>query len=354
MKRPLRALLLLAACGLLAACNEMQYYRQSVQGQFDIWRQAEDIETVLSGDTLDAQVADKLRLVLQARAFAGDTLDLSFNDSYTRYVDLKRDYVVSNLYAADEFSTQLYTWCYPVIGCANYRGYFDQQMLSRDREQLDGEGYDTYVGGVTAYSTLGWFEDPVLSTFLGLPDYRLVGLIFHELAHQQLYIGGDTAFNESFATAVEEAGLEQFYGDGEDAGELQQYRRYRERVAAVVEMAAEARQQLDRLYRQPLSDASKRRQKVRILAQLQRQITALTGTGGAGFNNARLGAMGAYHQYVPAFLNILRSHRRHYPGFYAHVQKLGQLDAAARERCLALWSGYTGPESTPIPTPCGR
>ena len=352
LRTRVNTVVLFLSLGLLAACNEMQYYRQSMQGQFDIWSQAQDIETLLSGDNLDAEVRNQLRLVLQAREFAGDVLDLSFNDSYTRYVDLNRDYVVKNLYAAEEFSTQLYSWCYPIIGCANYRGYFALAMLNRYRQQLSVQGYDTYVGEVTAYSTLGWFDDPVLSTFVGLPDYRLVGLIFHELAHQQLYIGGDTSFNESFATAVEQAGLEQFYGAGDDAQQLQRYRHYRQRMAAAVNLAAQAREELESLYRQPLSDPTKRRQKEQVLARLQGQFAGLKNHQTPVFNNARLGAMAAYHQYVPAFLNILNSHQRNYPRFYLHVRKLGQLESGQREMCLARWSEFKGAASAPVPAIC--
>jgi predicted aminopeptidase len=164
--RRIKECFLIALLGFLAACNEMQYYTQSVQGHLNIMNQAQDIEQLLADDQLDAEVRDKLLLVVQAREFAGEALDLSFNNSYSQYVDLNRDYVVKNLYAAEEFSTQLYSWCYPVIGCANYRGYFDLAMLRRYRGQLNQEGYDTYVGQVTAYSTLGWFDDPVLNTFV--------------------------------------------------------------------------------------------------------------------------------------------------------------------------------------------
>jgi predicted aminopeptidase len=351
---------LIVLLGLLVACNEMQYYQQSVQGHLDIIGQATDIEQLLADDSLNPQVREKLLLVLQARAFAVATLQLSVNDSYTEYVDLKRGYVVENLYAAEEFSTQLVTWCYPVIGCASYRGYFDAAMLQRYRDELIEQGYDTYVGHVTAYSTLGWFDDPVLNTFIALPDYRLVGLIFHELAHQQLYIDDDTVFNESFATAVEQAGMEMFYAAGDDANQLSNYRAYRHRVNTLVAMAAQARQELQDIYQQPLSLQSKRQAKARVLGELDRQYALMTGKSGTGshtpvpveFNNARLGAMGAYHQQVPAFLQILASHERDFAQFYAHVARLGRLAADERGRCLDLWGEKANASDTVIPTLC--
>lgn len=346
--------------GLLTACNEMQYYAQSVQGQLDILSETQDIELLLADDTLDEAVRGKLLLVIQARKFASDTLDLSFNKSYTEYVDLNRSYVVKNLYAAEEFSTQLHTWCYPVIGCANYRGYFDTPMLERYRGEMDETGYDTYVGNVTAYSTLGWFDDPVLNTFVGLPDYRLAGLVFHELAHQQIYTNGDTAFNESFATSVEQAGLEQFYAAGDDANQLGNYRLYRKRMSELVAMAAQAREELESIYRQPLSDVNKRQDKARVIAQLEHQYTALTKSWAGStyaassivFNNARLGAMAAYHQYVPAFLNILLSHNQRFPEFYSHVRKLSELAPEKREQCLLLWDESARSVNTKIPAMC--
>ncbi|MCB1689232.1 MAG: aminopeptidase [Halioglobus sp.] len=360
MRRVAPCCLLLAAVALLSACNEMQYYSQSVRGHLYVLDQAQDIEQLLAEGKLDAAVRDKLVLVTQAREFAGERLALSFNDSYTQYVDLQRDYVVQNLYAAPEFSTQLYSWCYPVIGCANYRGYFDTAMLQRYRDELEKQGYETYVAHVTAYSTLGWFPDPVLNTFVALPDYRLVGLVFHELAHQQLYIDGDTAFNESFATAVEQAGLEQFYASGNDADQLVQYRAYRARVNALVRLAAEGREALDSIYQQPVTEEEKRQQKAEVIERLDRRYAALTNSAASSpstapsaiFNNARLGAMAAYHQYVPAFLHILASHNRNFPAFYAHVSALGELAPEKREQCLLLWAEAGESATTQMPTWC--
>ncbi|MCG6936847.1 MAG: aminopeptidase, partial [Gammaproteobacteria bacterium] len=192
----------------LTGCGEIQYYMQSAKGHLDIVNNSQDIEQLIADDNLDNDTRNKLTLILQAREFAANELDLSFNDSYTSYVKLNRDYAVKNLFAAKEFSTQLYSWCYPVIGCANYRGYFDEAMLQQDRETLILQDYDTYVVKAAAYSTLGWDDDPVLNSFLEWPEYMRLGLVFHELAHQQIYIEDDTFFNESFATAVEQSGLE--------------------------------------------------------------------------------------------------------------------------------------------------
>ena len=358
--RRIERIFLLALLVFLTACNEMQYYTQSVQGHLDIINQAQDIEQLLADDQLDTAVREKLLLVVQAREFAGEVLALSFNNSYSQYVDLNRDYVVQNLYAAEEFSTQLYTWCYPVIGCANYRGYFDLAMLERYRVQLGREGYDTYIAHVTAYSTLGWFDDPVLNTFVELPDYRLVGLIFHELAHQQMYTNDDTAFNESFATAVEQAGLQRFYATGDDENQLGNYRSYRKRITALISLATQAKEELESLYQQPLSEAAKRQHKERVLGRLEGEYSVLIkrpvdesgSVSPVVFNNARLGAMAAYHQYVPAFLNLLENHNRNFAQFYSHVRKLSELAPEQREQCLLLWGEDERPDNAQIPAIC--
>ena len=191
---------LLALTLLLTACSTTRYYYQIAHGHLSLLASAEPIDKML--DTADPEVAAALELVQRARAFAGSELGLSFNDSYTSYVDLDRDYVVQNLYAAPEFSTELYSWCYWIIGCANYRGFFDGDMLQKERDHFAEQGFDTYISTVTAYSTLGWFDDPVLSTFIDLPEYRLVGLVIHELAHQQPAAVGKLCFNRSRRAAM--------------------------------------------------------------------------------------------------------------------------------------------------------
>lgn len=356
------ALPLILLTALLCGCVDLQYYRQSVQGHLEIVQQTQDIEELLADKGLDPSLAKKLRLILRAREYAKNTLQLSFNDSYSQYADLQRDYVVRNLYAAPEFSIELYTWCYPVIGCANYRGFFDEKMMSALHSELDGQGYDTYVSNVTAYSTLGWFADPVLNTFVTLTDYQLVALVFHELAHQQIYISGDTFFNESFAMAVEQAGIQQFYATDADSEQLRAFQENQQRVATLVNLAVEARTDLARVYELPLSDADKRSRKNDILQNLALQYRQLKesalGRGSKGaapaleFNNARLGAVAAYHKYVPAFLHILENQEGRFTPFYAHVAMLGELKQDQRTACLIAWSSPAQAQDTKIPRVC--
>lgn len=358
----IRSLLVLTLCAVVSGCVDFQYYRQSVQGHLQIVRQTQDIQDLLAGGALDSQLEQKLQLVLRARTYAAETLHLSFNDSFSQYADLHRDYVVQNLYAAPEFSTELYSWCYPVIGCADYRGFFDGQMLEDLEQDLDSQGYDTYISDVTAYSTLGWFADPVLNTFVTLEDYQLVALVFHELAHQQLYVNGDTFFNESFAMAVAQAGIELFYANEHEADELQAFLKNQQDVSARVELAVQTREKLAQIYQQPLSDTRKRKQKQDILQNLSERYLALSNKHlpttdeelppRFKFNNARLGAVAAYHKYVPVFQNMLATHDGDFVAFYAHVALLGQLADEERTMCLAAWSLPQVTPGTQVPQGC--
>lgn len=340
---------LLALLLQLTACSTTRYYYQAARGHLALLASADPVEEVIPQAA--PEVAAALELVQRVRTFAADELGLSFNDSYTTYVDLERDYVVQNLYVAPEFSTELHVWCYWVIGCANYRGFFDAGMLAQQRDDFAQRGFDTHVAPVTAYSTLGWFTDPVLSSFVGLPEYRLVGLVLHELAHQQLYVEGDTFFNESFAMAVEHAGLARFY-EGPARLELAEYRRYLAGVDAFTDLAIRTRAALDALYRQRIPAKSMRARKARLLAGAAAEYAALTGREGAVFNNASLGAVAAYNRYVAAFDAMLADSGGDLPAFYRHAQRLGELEAQARTACLESWLQARSGTTTAIPAPC--
>ncbi len=197
----LRNLFLLIICAPLSAC----YYMQAASGQWEVMRKRVPIEEVIAAPETNPELSDKLSLLVEAREFSVNVLHLPDNKSYRSYADLKRDYVVWNVLAAAEFSLQAKLWCFPVVGCVSYRGYFSEQKALKKSQQLAADGFDVAVGGVAAYSTLGKFSDPILNTMMHWDDVELLALLFHELAHQVLYVRGDTAFNESFATAVEKA-----------------------------------------------------------------------------------------------------------------------------------------------------
>jgi len=330
-----------------AGCAEFAYYKQSVLGQLEIVRRGKHINDVLAQGRLTDDQHARLKSVQAVRDFAATTLSMSFNASYTRYVDLGRNYVVKNLVAAPEFSTQLHQWCYPFIGCASYRGFFDLQQLEQWRTELVSDGFDTTVYDVKAYSTLGWFKDPVMHSFLSLSQGQLVELILHELAHQQLYIKGDSLFNESFATAVAEAGGQRFHGAHTNATRTEAHRnKMRTLNQTINTMAGQAKEILDELYAAPLTKQAKREKKKAIFDNLQDRYRQLASANpDADFrslynqplNNARLGLMATYTSYVPAFLNLLAHHQGDFGLFFRHSKRLGSLGAAQRTHCMRAW-----------------
>jgi len=201
-----RGLLLLVLL-LLGGCTTLSYYRQSVSGQWELWEKRRPIDEVIAAPDTPSALRKKLQSVLAMRDFASAELALPDNDSYRSYADLQRPFVVWNVFAAKPFAMTLKRWCFPFAGCVGYRGYFSQTEAQKFADEQAAAGLEVYVGGVAAYSTLGWFDDPMLNTVLNRSPARIAGLVFHELAHQQLYIKGDTAFNEAFATTVELGGV---------------------------------------------------------------------------------------------------------------------------------------------------
>lgn len=328
-----------------SACSELQYYRQSAGGQLDIVQRRQAIDSLLADESQDAELREHLMRVSTLRKFAIEELALPDTGSYTQYADLERDYAVLGLYAAPEFSIELKNWCYPVVGCAAYRGYFDRSMLSTYVNELKQQDYDTYVAAVPAYSTLGWFDDPVLNTAIQWSEVQMAGLIFHELAHQQLYVKGDTVFNESFATAVERAGVERWLTKHKTEAAVKRYRDYWRDRRQVVSLIETTRLALDALYRQAISKDDMRRRKRDLLegmrkaySSLRRNMSADPGYDAwfAGeLNNAKLGSIAAYHTYVEAFLALLAEHRHDYQAFYSEAARIGALSPERREAALA-------------------
>jgi predicted aminopeptidase len=332
---------------LASGCTDVRYYMQSVRGQLDVVSRRQDIAEMLADETLPQAMRERLGLVLAVRNFAVDSMQLPESGSYTAYADLERDYAVKNLFAAPEFSTHLRSWCYPIVGCATYRGYFDEGMLHETASQLRQQGYDVYTGRVAAYSTLGWFEDPILNTVMGWPEYQLVGLIFHELAHHRLYIDDDTVFNESFASAVEQSGIELWYSTRAQQEQVEVYLQRKNSRKLVVEVIFRIRKELAALYEQEIPAEEMREKKAELMQQakeeyqgLGEQVTASSGFNrwfAGELNNAKLGSVAAYNNYVGAFLAILASHDYDYAKFYEHVEALGRLEQPEREARLKKW-----------------
>lgn len=333
----LRLVLLLACCVLLNGC----YYVQAAQGQWELTRKREPINEVLARPGTPPDLAVRLRLVQEARQFAVDELALPDNDTYRTYADLERDYVLWNVFAAPEFSLEPKTWCFPVAGCVGYRGYFSREAAVGEAARLEEEGYDVAIGGVAAYSTLGRFKDPVLNTMMNWDDARLVAVLFHELAHQVVYVKNDTAFNESFATAVEETGLRRWLesrGAGEEMSRYEDRRRLSEDIMSLV---TAARSDLESLYDSALHDDEKRAAKKRRMGSLAEEVVARLDDEGVaghwlsgGINNARLVPMALYEGHLPAFEALLAQCEHELPCFYEAARELGELPQDQRHRRL--------------------
>jgi predicted aminopeptidase len=326
---------------LVGGCASISYYWQSVSGQMDLWRRERPIEEVMADPASPQALKDRLARVLEIRAFASGELGLPDNASYRRYADLGRPFVVWNVFAAPEFSVQPLPSCFPFAGCVSYRGFFARKDAERHAAALAGEGHDVYIGGVPAYSTLGWFADPVLNTFIHYPEAEIARLIFHELAHQVAYVRDDTAFNESFAVAVEQEGVRRWLarvGDPARGDEFERGRRVRAEFAGLIQ---KHRARLDALYRSRLAPDAMRERKRRILAELVSEYQSLkAGWGGytgydawfAGpLNNAQLASVAVYAQWVAAFDALLARESADLARFYAAVKELAALQREERE-----------------------
>ncbi len=331
-------LLFLAASASLGGC----YYLQAANGQWQVMNRRVPIGEVIADDATAAQLAARLRLVREAREFSIIELALPDNGSYRSFADIDREFVVWNVFAAPEFSLEPRRWCFPVAGCVSYRGYFSEQAARRQAKRLAARGYDVAVGGVAAYSTLGRFDDPVLSTMMRWDDLRLVAVLFHELAHQVLYVKGDTALNESFATAVEEFGVQRWLTARGQHEQIDRYRSRRVFRAELMALVADARRDLRRLYAQPLQDDEKRRLKRQRLDRLRHDLDARLEASGRGesnwpgdeLNNARLASLALYDRHLPAFRALFGQCGEEFRCFYERANEIADLDEQRRADAL--------------------
>lgn len=350
MKRRRLLLLPLLLCSIgLAACDTLGYYRQAVGGQFQLLGQRQKIDVLLQSDSTSPELKARLRSVQDILAFARDELELPADGQYTTYVELDRPFVVWNVFATPEFSLQPLTWCYPIAGCVTYRGWFSETNAVKHARKLEAEGYDVYLGGVAAYSTLGWFSDPVLSTLVQRPEHRLAMLLFHELAHQKFYLPGDTEFNESFATAVEQFGLEQWLvsraGSEQAALLLAGLAQEQARRAEFLALVQSAATDLDILYQSGADSTALRKGKADRMAALRMEYQSLKATWGGDaaydawfaqeINNAQLATVATYNSYVPAFKALFDHCAAQWPCFYAQLQELAKVPATERRARLA-------------------
>ena len=311
-------------------CESIAYYGQSVTGHLGLMAARQDIAALIDDTQTSTEHRARLQRVLQMRRFASEHLSLPSNHSYQTYVDVGRPYVVWTVVAAPEFSLTPKTWCFPVVGCLAYRGYFKREQAESYGRQLRAQGLDTFVGGSQAYSTLGWFDDPLLSTMLDQSDAELAAVLFHELAHQQLYVAGDTAFNEAFAVAVERAGVRRWL---QSRGEWQALERYEDLLArrqAFTGLLLSGRRELGELYAQELPVDVMRERKAAIIVSIGQRFKESTfGTQSAGefiadLNNAKLALVATYWELVPAFMHLLERQQGDFARFYAAVETLAE------------------------------
>jgi len=339
-----RVVTLASACALLAGCGT-PYLMQAASGEWHVLHERVPIETVLADPHTPAAVREHLERVRAARQFATSELGLPDNDSYRSYADIGRPYVVWNVVAAPEFSVAPKRWCFPVAGCVAYRGYFHEQSARDFALGLESQGFDVAVDGVPAYSTLGKFADPVLSSMLRYGDDDLAATIFHELAHQLLYVRDDSEFNEAFATTVEYVGLERWLAHQGATARMQAFRDEQQRERALVSLLTATRARLVQLYASPLPHDERVVKKAEVFTQLVIDIRALERRQGVtyplyeewiatGLNNARLASVATYFECVPGFTRLLHEQEDDLPRFYAAVRKLAELPRSERHAKL--------------------
>jgi predicted aminopeptidase len=336
----------IAAAGvLLSGCETLGYYAQAFQGQAELWHATRPIEAVIADPEVPSALKDKLHNASRIREFASTELGLPDNRSYRGYADLKRQYVVWNIFATDPFSVKPRQWCFPIAGCVAYKGYFSQARAEAHAAELKRGGDDVFLGGVPAYSTLGYLNDPVLNTFVHYPPGELARLIFHELAHQAVYVSGDTVFNESFAVTVEREGVRRWMERHGTPVELEAFHKAQQRRAEFHRLALAYRARLEQHYESGLPAEQMAAGKQRIFAQLHDEYESLKRSWdgfrgydrwlGPSANNASLASIAVYTHLVPAFQVMLESVGYELPRFYQEVRRMSSLPKAERHDRLA-------------------
>jgi predicted aminopeptidase len=345
----LRVLFAAIVIAALPGCGTM-YLTQAATGQWHVMHERRPINAVIADPHTPEPLRQRLTDVRAARDFASHELELPDNRSYRSYADIGRPYVVWNVVATPEFSIEPKHWCFPIAGCVAYRGYFREKSARKFASTLTREGFDVTLGGVPAYSTLGKLADPVMSTMLRYGDNELAAIIFHELAHQLLYVKNDSEFNEAFAVTVERAGLERWLKlRGHDAS-IKEYEEDRTREIAFVELFARGRSRLARLYASGIPPEAMRQKKAEVFAELATDVRELERRQGVhssvydswlaqGLNNAHLASVATYFDCVPGFERLLHEQGGDLTRFYSAARELSRLPRAARHEKLCRVPG---------------
>jgi predicted aminopeptidase len=327
---------------LLSGCSSVSYYSQLASGQWQLLRAREPVSEVIADPSRPQVLRDHLVQAQKARTFASEHLHLPDNRSYRLYADIGRPYVVWNVFATSEFSLSPETHCFPIAGCVAYRGYYNQGAARGEAALLQQRGMDVSVSGVEAYSTLGWFDDPIMSSMMNWGDERLATLIFHELAHQRFYVKDDTEFNESYANFVEQEGTRQWRAARGLAPVGDAALRQRDQF---IRLVLDTRKRLETLYAQPLTADVMRQAKVAEFERLRSEYRRMRDSQWGGdkrydvwvnqpMNNARLLPFGLYAQWVPAFAALFRQEGGDWVRFFAAVEKMGGLPVGQRKAAL--------------------
>ncbi len=348
----IQRLLLSASLLLLGGCSAFGHWSQAAGGHLGITRAARPVADWLADPATPADLAERLRLSQQLRDYATAQLALPDNNSYRRYADLHRPAAVWNVIAAPEFGFTLKTWCYPIMGCAGYQGWFNLDEAKKRAEALKAEGWEVQVQAIPAYSTLGWSRllggDPLLNTFIRYPDGELAAMIFHELAHQRVYVGDDTGFNEAYASAVELIGARQWLAARPEA--LAAFEAGRARRAAFLKLAREGRMKLQAVYDGPAGQRAAA--KAAVMAELRERAKTEAPGFEAWFqraNNANFAILAAYDELVPAFVRLFEREGRDWAKFHAAVEALKPLPREARRANLRVQGGPHDPDPAPSP-----
>lgn len=339
----MRHLAILPFLFFLSACSTIGYYSQSVSGQFQLFSSREDIHKVIESPDTSTELKHKLQEAVKIRQFASEHLKLPDNKSYLYYADLERPYVVWNVFAAPEFSLQPKTWCYLVVGCVSYRGYFDKSDAIENANALKKDNYDVHIAGIAAYSTLGWFDDPLMNTMMHWRTRSLASLIYHELSHQVIFISNETAFNEAFSTAVERLGtIHWLLATHPD--ELSAYLDFLKAQQQFRALLLNTRTELEQIYASELTDFEKRVAKYTAFEKLKQDYEEAKTNWPESIhfdnwfksplNNARLTATMTYLQQVPAFYQIFKENKADWESFFAEILNFEDMDKTERDSLI--------------------
>ena len=327
----------------LSACSTAKFYRQAVAGQWRILADRKPVATLLADPLTDPRLRERLKLTQDLRTFAEQELNLPSGKAYATYTDLHRPHVAWVVFAAPEFSTKPYQWQYPIFGKLDYRGYFKEADARECLRSLKAQGLETAVGGVDAYSSLGYFNDPLLNTFIHDPEPDLAELLFHELTHRKVFLSGDTEFNEAFATATGQEGVRRWLRSRQRWDDLRKYEKSCEQERRFARALLETKRQLEEIYQQPLSKTLMRERKQSLLKALGntiRHMPELAGHKGYAkwatqpINHARMNTVSAYHRLVPAFQHLLAICHGDLSLFYEKVAAMKSLSQPERRAAL--------------------